>query len=534
MPSISSCPECHRDLTLPDLADRSQTLRCPLCDAQFPAERAIADSVSFPPTAIVVSASAAAAPTVEHPVKSELWPTATSRDTAIGEDAERRSVDESDTAESEPDEADVGEADLDESDIETDDDDASPADSHIADSEESSEYASFGRQAAGMRTAPRTRRQASPLAVLGQLVGMVLGGLLGLALGYLVLLWLGGPQADFLHLRGKMPRWLLPSPRHNNAERTRPLTREESRLGQAGRSLADLLQDPPSNATNDGPAVDETTSGAAEPPAKDTTTPPDEPAAAGDSRPTAPSEVTPVGRLQPGQHAFPEGYLGPRAFKSRTVSELTAILEKADRALRCPHCQAPSAVKLAAFTAPATDSPSQAQDLLNPRSCEYCRGKPPTNLTAKAFDRLCDLGEIVTFVQFDQDDPHRDECRRAAEEIALAVGSQRGRTETAGRLAGRRLDESQRRSNGILLAGTVQRAEREGELFAIQVMLLGCGKPVTVISREPPDPPVERRNRVVVLGSIVDSPRDNLAGYAGNLPQVVWGGLPLKLGPVAR
>src|SRR5487761_121070 len=60
MPSISSCPECHRDLTIPEIGDPGQSLRCPLCDAEFPAERILADSVSFPPLAIVVGEATAA------------------------------------------------------------------------------------------------------------------------------------------------------------------------------------------------------------------------------------------------------------------------------------------------------------------------------------------------------------------------------------------------------------------------------------------------------------------------------------------
>jgi hypothetical protein len=488
----------------------------------------------------VVSTSDAAAPTDELPAPTKPWPMATLHDTGLGEDAGNPAVEEPDTdgpdtSQAETDESHVDEAAPNESDLEAaDHDEASPAESLLAGAEASSDYAAFDRQAANMRTAPRTRRQASPLGVLGQLVGVVLGGVLGLALGYFVLLWLGGPKSDFLHLRGKVPGWLLPSRRHNEAGKDRPLTsRQQGRAG-AGRSLADLLQDPPNAERDDGPAVDEPTPDTAEPADEDTTTSPDEPAASIDRRPASPADARLVERLPPGSPAFPEGYLGPRAFESRTVSELTSVLRKADRALRCPHCQAPSVVKLAAFTAPATDGPSADEDRLNPRRCDYCRGKPLANLTAAAFDRLCDLAETVTFVQFDQDDPGRDECRQAAEAIALAIGSQPDRTEIAGRLAGGRLDESQRRSNGILLAGTVQRAEMEGELFAIQVMLFGCGKTVTVISRQPHEPPVQRRDRLLVLGSIVDSPRDNLAGYAGNLSQVVWGGLPLKLAPAAR
>ena len=70
MPSISSCPECHRDLTIPDLDDRRQSLRCPLCDAQFEAERILADSVSFPPSAIVVGEPPSPQQPVEAPHQS--------------------------------------------------------------------------------------------------------------------------------------------------------------------------------------------------------------------------------------------------------------------------------------------------------------------------------------------------------------------------------------------------------------------------------------------------------------------------------
>jgi hypothetical protein len=506
MPSISSCPECHRDLTLPDLADPRQTLRCPLCDAQFPAEQVMADSVGFPPTAIIVS-PAHEAPSASGTVQEAASPSAYESDL---DDADEPGIEESDL-----DEADDDDSDFDESDEEeTDEEEAAEREA-----QSSPDYAAFGQQAATMRTVRRTRRQASPLGALGQFVGMALGGVVGLALGYWVLLWVGGAQADFLHLRGKLPAWLLPGRRHNDAGQNGPLADQRDR--RSGRTPGDVVRDPPGDAPNAG----ESSPRARDPFAAGPATAHSEPGAPSDARPTSTASSPLVERLPLGGQDFPEGYLGPRAFKARTVSELTAVLEKADRALRCPHCQAPSPVKLAAFTTAANGEPPH---------CDYCRGKPPANLTAAAFERLCDLAEALTFVQFEQDDPRRDECREAAEAIALAIGAQRERTEIAGRLAAQRLDNSQRHSNGILLAGTVQRAEREGDLFAIQLMLLGSGRPVTVISGQPPDPPAERRDRLVVLGSIIDSPRDNLAGYRGDLPQVVWGGLPLKLASAAR
>jgi hypothetical protein len=45
--------------------------------------------------------------------------------------------------------------------------------------------------------------------------------------------------------------------------------------------------------------------------------------------------------------------------------------------------------------------------------------------------------------------------------------------------------------------------------------------------------PFQPRDRVLIAGSIIDDPAANLAGYEGSLPQVVWGGLPLRLPDVA-
>jgi hypothetical protein len=392
----------------------------------------------------------------------------------------------------------------------------SAADFDKADSSESADYDSFGQQAATMRVAPRVRRQSSALGALGQLVGMVLGGAVGLAIGYWVLVWIGGPEKDFLHLRGKVPRWLMPPRRHNDSSGAPPFASADTgRTASHERSLANLL-DEASNLED----TSDSTEDASETLANDV----------GQAfQPDAHEAGKPDLRFGTGRVR----YKGPRAFKPRTVDDLVATIDAAHRMLRCPHCQSFGGVRLAAFASPL-EAVESSDDEVHSDYCDYCRGKPLAHLTLATFERLCDLAEVVTFVQFDRDDPRLDHCREAAEQVVLALGAQRERSEVVGRLAGDRLENSQRESNGILLVGTVQRADVEGDFFALRLLLLGSGKPVTVLSREPPEPPLERRDRVVVLGSIIDGPRDNLAGYLGGLTQVVWGGLPLKLFPAAR
>lgn len=82
----------------------------------------------------------------------------------------------------------------------------------------------------------RAARAAEPRSFLRHLVGIVGGGVVGLALGYFILLWIGGPQKDFLEIGHRLPRWMVPAAFHR-AQPMRELSGDD-----AGRSLADLLQ----------------------------------------------------------------------------------------------------------------------------------------------------------------------------------------------------------------------------------------------------------------------------------------------------
>lgn len=517
MPSISSCPECHRDLTIPDVADPQQLLGCPLCDARFAAERVLAESVSFPPAAIVIGVGAPAPLTAEPEAKPEA---------AFGE---QRAPTGLAAAESEP----AGEAASvlgDHSTYDLSTGATNPPKSET--SEAASDFDSFGQQAASMRVAPKTRRQTSMLGVLGQLLGMVLGGVAGLAIGYYVLVWLGGPRADFLQLRGKVPHWLRPPVRrHNDAGPSLPLADQPPTMIEpfASPERSGNSDDAAAVATNDDPSPRQAVELAS---LERAALPEHESFAEPTPSPYAPQ----VERLPPTAKPLPESYRGPRGFRLRPAAELQTALRDAERALRCPHCQMPPAVPLAAFT--ALGGEHREPDPRRAAHCDYCRGKPVLNLNADSYERLCELAEAATFARFDStrdgDAADRDRCRDAAVALLTAIGGNREKSEVVGRLSGARLEDSQRQSNGIMLAGVVQQTQSEGDLFTIQLLLLGSGKVVTVVSRQSPEPPLARRDRVLVLGSIVDSPRDNLAGYVGDLPQVVWGGLPLKIAAAAR
>lgn len=506
MPSISSCPECHRDLTIPDVADPQQLLGCPLCDARFTADRILAESVSFPPTAIIIDDRVSAGTVAEPQPEPEHF------------DDELAPAGEPTTEK-----GDIAEAAI------ADDDLAAVASNKPdADIEQpASDFDSFGQQAATMRVAPKARRKTSMLGVVGQLLGMALGGVAGLAIGYYVLIWLGGPRADFLHVLPKVPHWLRPpARRHNDAGSSLPLAEQPSEDMEPfepphpSETSEDAVTSKSEDVEPSGPTAELASFQAA-------TVPEPEPTAALQTPPPA-LAVEPLPQTA---KPLPESYRGPRGFRLRTASELKAALIGAEHALRCPHCQRPGAVPLAAFRALDGDD---EQEIRQAGRCDFCRGKPVLNLTADSYERLCDLAEAVTFARFDGDDTQREQCRDAAVALLMVLGGHREKSDVVGRLSGARLEDSQRQSNGILLAGVVQQTRQQGDLFTIQLLLLGSGKTVTVVGRESPEPPLAGRDRLLVLGSIVDSPRDNLAGYTGDLPQVVWGGLPLKLAAPAR
>jgi hypothetical protein len=90
-----------------------------------------------------------------------------------------------------------------------------------------------------------------------------------------------------------------------------------------------------------------------------------------------------------------------------------------------------------------------------------------------------------------------------------------------------------RTNNGVVLAGKVESVESVGPLFHAKIRPGAADSPaVTIVSAK--DPQLAAGDEVLALGTIVDKPQDELAGYQGSEPSVVWSGMTLKLAPAGN
>ena len=146
-------------------------------------------------------------------------------------------------------------------------------------------------------------------------------------------------------------------------------------------------------------------------------------------------------------------------------------------------------------------------------------------LSDSFYEALCELAERLTFVEpeaaglFD---------RQLAAEIMLerlSFGAGRIGEIAAASLA--RLDDPDTASGGIVLAGTAGReVERDG-LYGTMLAMPGAQTPYNVLSDKPLG--VEEGDTVVVAGVAVTNPSENLVGYPGSRPVVIWSGLTVRL-----
>ncbi len=100
------------------------------------------------------------------------------------------------------------------------------------------------------------------------------------------------------------------------------------------------------------------------------------------------------------------------------------------------------------------------------------------------------------------------------------------RVKELGSYAAKWLAFGKRTTPGIVLAGTVESVDQMGKLFEVKVKLTDDAPSAAIVTRD--DPRVEAGDQVIVLGTIVDNPTEELVGYEGTEPTAVWSGVTFK------
>jgi hypothetical protein len=329
---------------------------------------------------------------------------------------------------------------------------------------------------------PRRRRSS----FMRQMIGVFGGGIIGLGLGYYILLWIGGPQKDFLKIGGKLPAFMVPPEFHGGGGDTAENPPAEPALPKPKESKKND-KDYEDTEGPDFAGLNEEKFGIK----------PVDPNAAPDGAGD--------GAAEPGTDPPAKSQSFVRGSPAYEPNELGAALKAAKETS-------------ADLAAGSLDDADQKAGML------------------KAFKNFCELAEKVTFVQGDSGGLDQLASRRsAATKIAREVAETAVSLDDLGKMADGWVRSANRTSSGVYLIGDVKNIKQaEGEAGAegpFQSVILPAGQSSEVMVVTPKAPPWDLLDQIVVLGSIVEDPASNIEGFEGDQPQAVWAGISIRLDP---
>ncbi len=142
------------------------------------------------------------------------------------------------------------------------------------------------------------------------------------------------------------------------------------------------------------------------------------------------------------------------------------------------------------------------------------------------------MADGATFVKDEAESGQLDALRLQMDHLVRQLAADPKRIESLKFNAGRWLEFSRRTTPGIILAGKVQSTAPVGKLHEIKLDIGLEDSTESIVSvLSATDPGVNDGDQAVVLGTIVENPAEELAGYEGAEPTVVWNGMLLTLSP---
>jgi hypothetical protein len=351
---------------------------------------------------------------------------------------------------------------------------------------------------------PKRRRPRKPKHPVRLMVETVLGGVLGLAIAYYGLNLFGGSEYDFLKV------W-LPFCKHTQSNW--PFAGQKASDGgekgnsQGGKAANEPAKEPKSDPSDLPPPPKK---GGQQPKfeTSDDVLAPPKPKTDDEPKIETPKIESPLEPAKATSAAKSEPAVGPRNPPSYSSDDLGAALKAANDAFGCTKCGSKGFV---------TKGGERT-------TCDACKGKPKEEMTPGVYEKFCRLAEAATFVAA-SDDPKLADRKAAIEALLERVG-RAGVADEVGKLACGRM-QADPPQGGIFLAGTLSKQVSQNGLHGMSVEMFGIPQRVSVMCDR--SMPGEEGATALVLGAMIAKPAENLAGYAGSKPMVVWSGMSVKL-----
>ncbi len=543
MASIIACPGCRQDVTLPEELDGS--LICPHCEAEFRLQAVLVEPGSEPETRLAAGAAEAegsgAAPRNADAEAASAAPAEASANAAgpqeaaaavAPEPAEASAVEPSlhgasadaagtPSAESPPDGEQVPAGTAVPSDATsqaataTEGRDTAAAEGAAQDERITIHVPDEGNRrtatapvedfsgidssnsdemsAATMAARATARRRRKGPGLLGHVVGIVGGGFVGLALGYYLLNLIGGERFNFLNI------W-LPGIRH-----TQKSSDPEEGFPPFPEGTARPLGNRPPRNSPPQSHRPRGTPGAQSP----------------QNRSAPPVSAVATQPPAPGNSSAPA-----KGLPTYTPDELVQALAEARAALLCSRCRGLGRVSTPASAGEAASAPDDAP-LVAPASgpCPECGGQSDRPLTPGAYDTLCGLAEVLTFVR--SDDGRAQQQRDAVQWVFRKATETPQRRQTLARLGAAQLTRSDRPGGGIVLLGRIRGYARHEQFHLMHLEFPQAAGAALVVSAS--RAPYEVGTAVVVAGSLITDPARVFGANRPTHSQVVVGGLSLRV-----
>ena len=139
-----------------------------------------------------------------------------------------------------------------------------------------------------------------------------------------------------------------------------------------------------------------------------------------------------------------------------------------------------------------------------------------------SYAKLCDLAEAVTFVDRSSPSVESADAIEGTDRLFRETLSDPNTRAEVARIAQIWINSPHRAHGGVFLAGSVSGGEIAGEIYEYE-LATDDGSKLRLLAQEPLDPALEGSSRPVgIVGTIVENPSDEIAGYHGTAGRAIW------------